>query len=50
MIHALPNALSWLGAFHLARDWTDGCIAVTHAQIEETWALVEVGTPVVIKP
>ena len=50
MIHGLPNGLGWLSGFHLARDWTDGCIAVTNAQIEEIWALVEVGTPVEIKP
>lgn len=31
-------------------DWTDGCIAVTNAQIEEIWRLVPVGTPIRIKP
>jgi hypothetical protein len=31
----LRNGLGWLGAFHLYRDWTDGCIAVTNTQIEE---------------
>jgi murein L,D-transpeptidase YafK len=50
MIHGLPNGLGWLGNLHLARDWTDGCVAVTNEQIEEIWALVEVGTPVEIKP
>jgi murein L,D-transpeptidase YafK len=33
-----------------ARDWTDGCIAVTNAQIEEIWRLVPVGTPIRIDP
>ena len=33
-----------------ARDWTDGCIAVTNAQIEEIWRLVPVGTPIRINP
>ncbi|KAF1707230.1 L,D-transpeptidase family protein [Pseudoxanthomonas sacheonensis] len=32
------------------RDWTDGCIAVTNAQIEEIWRLVPVGTPIRINP
>lgn len=32
------------------RDWTDGCIAVTNAQIEEIWRLVAVGTPIRIDP
>lgn len=33
-----------------ARDWTDGCIAVTNAEIEEIWRLVPVGTPITIAP
>ncbi len=33
-----------------ARDWTDGCIAVTNAEIEEIWRLVPVGTPITISP
>ena len=32
------------------QDWTDGCIAVTNAEIEEIWRLVPVGTPVRIDP
>jgi murein L,D-transpeptidase YafK len=32
------------------RDWTDGCIAVTNAQIEEIWRLVPLGTPIRINP
>jgi murein L,D-transpeptidase YafK len=31
-------------------DWTDGCIAVTNAEIEEIWSLVDLGTPVEIRP
>lgn len=33
-----------------ARDWTDGCIALTNRQIEEVWRLVPVGTPITISP
>ena len=50
MIHGLPNGLGWLGKLHLLQDWTDGCIAVTNAQIEEIWSLVDIGTRVEIKP
>ena len=50
MIHGLRNGLGWLGALHLYRDWTDGCIAVTNTQIEEIWAMVDVGTRVEIRP
>jgi murein L,D-transpeptidase YafK len=50
MIHGLRNGLVWLGSLHRAIDWTDGCITVTNSQIEEIWSLVEVGTPIEIKP
>ncbi len=50
MIHGLPNGLGWLGRLHRARDWTDGCVAATDAEIEEMWALIDVGTAVHIKP
>jgi murein L,D-transpeptidase YafK len=49
-VHGLPNGYDWLGAAHRARDWTDGCIAVTNAEIEEIWSLVETGTPIEIRP
>lgn len=32
------------------RDWTEGCVAVTDAEIEEIWRLVPLGTPVRIDP
>lgn len=50
MIHGLPNGFSGLQSWHLARDWTDGCIAVTNAEIEEIWARVDVGTAIEIRP
>ena len=50
MIHGLPNGLGWLRRLHLRHDWTDGCIAVTNAEIEEIWAMVVVGTAVEIRP
>ncbi len=50
MIHGLKNGQGWLGERHLADDWTDGCIAVTNGQIEEIWSLVDLGTPVEIRP
>jgi murein L,D-transpeptidase YafK len=50
MIHGLPNGMGWLGAALRAYDWTDGCIAVTNAEIEEIWSLVETGTSIEIRP
>ncbi len=31
-------------------DWTDGCVALTNAQIEELWQIVPDGTPIEIRP
>lgn len=50
MIHGLKNGQGWLGRRHLGGDWTDGCIAVTNEEIEEIWSLVDLGTPVEIRP
>ncbi len=50
MIHGLPNGIGWLRSLHLQRDWTDGCIAVTNAEVEEIWSVVDTGTTVQIKP
>lgn len=32
------------------RDWTEGCVAVTDAEIEEIYPMVDVGTPIHIFP
>jgi murein L,D-transpeptidase YafK len=50
MIHGLPNGFGWLRASHRARDWTDGCIAVTDAEMDEIWDSVRDGTPIEIRP
>ena len=48
-IHGLPNGYGLVGAAHRLHDWTDGCIAVTNAEIDEIWSLVPNGTPIEIK-
>ena len=50
MIHGLPNGRGWIGSAHRLIDWTDGCIAVTDAEIDEIWRLVPAGTPIEINP
>lgn len=50
MIHGLPNGIGFIGKFHLKRDWTLGCIAVTNPEIEEIWRAVPDGTVVEIVP
>jgi murein L,D-transpeptidase YafK len=49
-LHGLPNGFGYLGAAHRLKDWTDGCIAVTNAEIDEIWGAVPDGTPIEIQP
>lgn len=49
MIHGIKNGLGFLGRFHSALDWTDGCIAVTDRDIDEIWRVVPDGTPIQIE-
>jgi murein L,D-transpeptidase YafK len=50
MIHGLARQFAYLGRLHRQADWTDGCVAVTNAEIEEIWKLVPLGTRVEIRP
>jgi hypothetical protein len=50
MIHGITNGLGWLGSMHRKIDWTNGCIAVTDAEMDEIWLLVPDGTQVEIRP
>jgi murein L,D-transpeptidase YafK len=43
-IHGEPRKMS------LRRDWTAGCIAVTNDEIEDIYAMVRDGTPILISP
>ena len=49
-IHGLPNGMGALAAAFRQRDWTDGCIAVNNAEIEEIWRFVKNGTRIEILP
>jgi murein L,D-transpeptidase YafK len=49
-IHGLPLGLSVIGEDHARFDWTNGCIAVSDAELEEIWARVADGTPIEIAP
>ncbi|MGH9602545.1 MAG: L,D-transpeptidase family protein [Terriglobales bacterium] len=49
-IHGLRKGMGSIGAARTARDWTDGCIAVTNEEIEEIWKAVPNGTPIQINP
>ena len=47
-IHGLPN--DFRGHSDALGDWTEGCIAVTNAEMDEIWRAVPDGTPIEIKP
>lgn len=50
MIHGIRNGLGWIGAQHRRLDWTQGCIAVTNAEIEEIWRTVPDNIEIEIRP
>lgn len=50
MIHGLPPSYRGPQSLHTTYDWTEGCIAVTDAEIDEIWNLVKNGTRVTILP
>lgn len=50
MIHGTRNGLGWLARVRLPVDWTDGCIAVTNAEMDELYRVVPDGTPIEIRP
>ena len=50
MVHGMRNGLGWLGRAHRLWDWTDGCVAVTDAEMDEIWDAVPDGTPIEIRP
>ena len=49
MLHGIERGLGWLGKLHRSVDWTDGCVAVTDAEIDELWDVVPSGTPIEIR-
>ena len=50
MIHGQRNYLGWLSPLTQWFDWTNGCIAVSNAEMDEIWDLVKNGTPIEIRP
>ncbi len=50
MIHGLPNRLAGIDGDHTRWDWTEGCIALTNAEIDEIWEAVADGTTIEIRP
>jgi len=46
-LHGQPNNLPF---GRMPGDWTDGCIALSNAEIEELWRIVPDGTAIEIRP
>lgn len=50
MIHGTPNDAGDMAFAYEGLDWTNGCIAVSNAEMDEIWQLVNDGTPIQILP
>ena len=50
MLHGMKDGLWFIGRLHTLYDWTDGCVAVTDAEIDEISRVVAVGAPIRIEP
>jgi murein L,D-transpeptidase YafK len=50
LLHGIKNGFGWLGRAHRLLDWTDGCVAVTNAEIDEIYGAVSDGTTIEVRP
>jgi len=50
MIHGLPNQLKHEPKYYEISDWTDGCIALSNADMVEVWLLTPDNAPIDILP
>ena len=50
MIHGQKNGWGWMWFLTQLFNWTNGCIALKNADMEEVWQTVRVGTPIQIQP
>lgn len=50
MIHGQKNRFGWFAPVLQHFDWTNGCIAVTNAEMQDIWTLVPANTPIEIMP
>ena len=50
MIHGQPNEPRHPEQYYARTDWTDGCIAVSDADMVDIWLMTRSNTPVVIEP
>ena len=48
-LHGLKNGQGFIGKFQRWKDWTNGCIALTNAEMDELYKHTPVGTAIEIK-
>jgi murein L,D-transpeptidase YafK len=49
MVHGQKNGFGWLASITQQFNWTNGCIALTNAEMDEFMSLVNVGTKIQIE-
>jgi len=50
MIHGEPNVPRKPANYYARNDWTDGCIALSNADMVDIWLRTSAGTPIEIRP
>ncbi len=50
MVHGQPNLPRHPASFYAREDWTDGCIALSNADMVEFWHLTRENMPIEIEP
>jgi murein L,D-transpeptidase YafK len=50
MVHGQPNTPRHPASFYAREDWTDGCIALSNADMVEFWHLTRENMPIDIEP
>ncbi len=50
MIHGMPNDPRHTPDYYASQDWTDGCIAVTNADMVEIWMMTSDNVRIDIEP
>jgi murein L,D-transpeptidase YafK len=50
MVHGQPNVPRHPADYYAHQDWTDGCIALTNADMTEFWLLTHDNMPIDIEP
>lgn len=50
MIHGQKNGFGWLSGAAQQFDWTNGCVALSNADMEKVWKAVSPGTPIELRP